>query len=194
MKFNWKILIPSVLIIIALFWMVDSLRVRSYSGGELSFGVGSGAITVSNPSDNPVPIQLMGTGTHTFSVASAVAGLSGSSARQGNGSDSTQLLEFSAPPGISVLTIVHGSDVRFVEQENTPISVMAQPLSSGEASTTLLLGGIVVLGGLFYLSRTTGHQWMNRFRRQESADQTATKLAERLAFKQRFDRTTSDKP
>ena len=51
MKFNWKILVALVVMVGVIFWGVDSLRTRYYNGTDLSFGVGSGPITVTNPSD-----------------------------------------------------------------------------------------------------------------------------------------------
>jgi hypothetical protein len=73
MKINWKILIPSLLVIVVIFWMVDSLRPRSYSGTQLNFAIGSGSVTISNPSNNPVALQLVGEGTRSFSVSSSIS-------------------------------------------------------------------------------------------------------------------------
>ena len=56
MKFNWRVLIAFVVLVGAIFWGVDSVRTRSYSGTDLSFGIGSGPVSVTNSSDAAVPV------------------------------------------------------------------------------------------------------------------------------------------
>ncbi len=94
MKFNWKILVAGLLVVVAAYWAQDSVRMRSYTGTNLSFGVGTGPVTVTNPSDQPVAVQLIGTGTRAFSISSAIEGLAGSSIKAGSGSSTTQVFDF----------------------------------------------------------------------------------------------------
>lgn len=194
MKINWKILIPSIVILVVFLWMVDSIRARSYSGTRLNFGVGNGPITVTNTSNNPVPIRLVGTGTLSFSVSSKTDGLSGQSVRQNDNGSITQAFEFQAPPGVSELIIARGSNLNFIADTDARLAVTVQPLGAGESTTTILGALLVIVAALFYLSRTTDHRWLNRFRRKENATQTAERLEERQAFKRRFDRTSAEKP
>jgi hypothetical protein len=91
MKFNKRVLIALVLLIGAIPWAVSSVVSRSYSGTNLNFEVGSGPVTVTNPSDASVPVQLIGGGTRSYSVSSTIE------ARvphgRGNGKAATYLFE-----------------------------------------------------------------------------------------------------
>ena len=52
MKLNWKtvkVLFAFVIIIGIIFWAVNTARPQFYDGTNLSFGVGSGAVSVTNP-------------------------------------------------------------------------------------------------------------------------------------------------
>jgi hypothetical protein len=148
MKFNWKVLIGLVVLVGAIFWGVDSVRTRSYSGNDLNFGVGSGPVTVTNSTDAPVPAQFTSTGTRPFSVTSA-----------------SQLFAFDVPPGVTELLVVsRGTAVNFVADTDTRLDVVVQPLMPSEAQTTLIAAAVVALGALFFVSRATGHSWIKRFR------------------------------
>jgi hypothetical protein len=169
MKFNWKILAGLVVMIAVAFWGVDSLRSRSYSGTDLNFAVGSGTVTVTNSSDAPITVQLSGTGTRSFTVASSVEGAAGSSTREGSGSTATQLYEFALPAGVSEFTVTRGTDVNFTASADTRLEAVAQPVSAGDTQTTLIVVVIVILGALFYMSNATGHPWLKLIRREKEA-------------------------
>jgi hypothetical protein len=194
MKINWKIAIAVVVIIVTAFWTFDSVRTRSYSGTQLSFGVGGGSITVSNPSSDPVDVQLSSTGTRNFSMTSKTQGLTGSSSSQNTDNGVIQLIKFQVPSGTSEFTISRGNNVTLTTPADTDLAVAVSPLSSGEASTTLLAAVVIIGLALFYLSRTTHHSWLQRFRSKETAEQVKEKSDEREAFKRRFGGITSDKP
>jgi hypothetical protein len=173
MKLNWKILVAFVVLIGAIFWAVDSVRTRSYSGANLNVGVGSGPITIMNPSDETIPVQLIGTGTRSFSVLSTSEDIAGSSTRQGSGRTTNQLFEFNLPPGITELTIAtRGSSVSLVADSTANLDVTAQPLAQSDAQTTLIIAAVVILGSLFYISKATSHRWINRFRKPAPAEDT----------------------
>jgi hypothetical protein len=167
MKFNWKLVVAVVVMVGVVIWAVQSLLPSSYDGKTLNAGVGSGVVTVDNPSDAPVAVQLVGNGTRSFTVASSIEGVSGSSTRQGSGSTSTQLFEFSVPPGTSTFTVTRGSSVNLVTNSDTALRVNTQPLSEGESRTTYIVTAVILIAGLFYISRSTGHQWLKSLRRQE---------------------------
>jgi hypothetical protein len=78
------------------------------------------------------------------------------------------LYEFELPPGVSEFTVVHGLNVNFAATTETTLAATAQSLSAGVARSTVIAAGVVVLAALFYISRTTGHRWINLLRRQES--------------------------
>jgi hypothetical protein len=194
MKINWKIVIAVVVVVVTAFWAFDSVRIRSYNGTHLSFGVGDGSVTVTNPSNDPVAIQLSSAGARSFSVSSKTQGLSGSSSSQNGASGLTQFIAFEVPSGVSEFTVARGSNVNFTGNADKSLAVAVSPLSSGEASTTLLAAFVIIGLALFYISRTTHHGWLKQLRGGESVERVNEKLAEWAAFKRRFGGITSDKP
>jgi hypothetical protein len=167
MKKNWKLFIAIAAMIGIVAWAVSSILPRSVSGANLTFGVGSGTVTINNPSDAPVAVQLVGKGTRSFSVSSSLESVAGSSTRQGSGSSATQLFEYASPPGTSEFTVTRGNSVNFLSNTDTNLAATIQPLSEGETRTTLVIAAIAVLGGLYYFSRSTGHRWMKIFQSRE---------------------------
>jgi hypothetical protein len=192
MKFNWKALVALVVIIGATFWAVDTVRSRSYSGANLNFGVGSGTVIVRNPSTEPVPVQLVGTGTRSFTISSTMDGVTGSSTRQGTGRNTTQLFEFQVPPGVSEFTVVRGTNVSLVANTVTNLEATVQLSTESESRTTIIVAAVVILGSLFYISHLTGHRWISASRRKEASDRSASQLAERLAFKRMLGHETAE--
>ena len=181
MKINWKSLIALAVIAVALFWAVDSVRSRSYSGSNLNFGIGTGSVMVTNPSDAPIPVRLVGTGTRAFAVSSTIEGVEGSSTRQGTGRNITQLFEFALPPGSSEITVVRGTNVNFVTGADTSLEATVQPQNTTEARTILIIAAVVIGGALFYFSHINGHRWIGPLRRQAAAQQAAKLVSESAA-------------
>lgn len=194
MKVNWRVLLAVVLVVGALVWMVDSLRPRSYSGANLRFGIGSGPVTVTNPSDEPVSVQLVGGGTRSYSVSSTIEGVSGSSTREGSGRNLTNVFSFMLPSGVSEFAVTRGTEVNFVASTESNLEATVQPLGASEARTTLIVGIVVVLGALFYISNTNGHRWISPSRRKAAAEQAARHFAEAQDFKRRIGSVSADKP
>lgn len=167
MKFNsttLKIVLAVVVIAGTLFWAVDSVRPHVYSGANLEIEIGTGPVTLTNPLNEPVPVQLVSPGTRTFVVSSATDGVAGTSVRQSSGTTATQLHEFTIPSGQSEFIVVRGSNVSFVSSSDANLAVSVQRGDSGQASTTYIVAGVVILGLLYYISGTTGHGWLNTFR------------------------------
>jgi hypothetical protein len=183
MKLNWKVVVALVVIIGTTFWAVESVRSRSYSGTHLNFGIGSGPVTLTNPSNEPVPVQLVGTGARSFAISSTMDGISGSSTRQGTGRDTTQLFEFQAPPGVSEFTVARGTNVSLVANTATNLEAVVQSSTASESRTIIIVAAVVVLGALFYISHINGHRWISASRRKAAADRSANRSAERVAFK-----------
>jgi hypothetical protein len=177
MKFNWKIIVALVLIVGAGYWGMDTVRQRSYTGVNLTFAVGTGAVTVTNPSDAPVHVQLVSPESRSFSVSSTIAEVAGASARVGSGREATSVVEFDLPPGVSEFTVVRGRNVNFVADTETDLAATVQPVSLTEARTTLIVAVLVVLGSLFYISRSTGHRWIAPLRRKQDAALAAKQAA-----------------
>ena len=178
MKTYVKITVALIVLIGALYWGVDSIRSRSYGGTDLKAAVGQGAVTITNPQDAPVSVQLISPGTRTFAIASPVAGAAGSSVTQGSGSTATQLLEFAAPAGASQFTLTRGSNVSLVSPSTTRLDVNVQPLSETDARTTILVAAAVILYALYYISKTTGHRWFAALRQRIAPQPVAAPIVQ----------------
>jgi hypothetical protein len=162
-----KILIALILIVAAGYWTVTSALPQSHSGSDLTFETGSGAVKVTNPSSDPIPAQLVAQ-SRSFSVASALDGLSGSSTRQGSGASATYELDFVLPPGVSEFTITRGQNVNFVASTDSRLEATVQPMSASSLRTTLIAAAVVTLVALFYISSTTNHRWIGFMRGQKT--------------------------
>lgn len=176
MKFYLKVFIALVLIVGALFWAISSLRPLSYSGTDLNVEIAAGSVTVTNPSDLPVPVQLVSPGVHVFTVTSSIAGVSGSSITQGIGNDRAQVFDIALPFGVSQFTVARGTNVSLVANAGTRLEVTVQPLLENDARVTLIVAAVVILGALFYISKTTDHRWIPILGRKLASDRAA-KLA-----------------
>jgi hypothetical protein len=167
MKMNMttlKIAAAAVVIVGIIFWGITSIGSKSFSGANLAFGADAGPITITNPSDTPVDVQMIGTGSRAFSIVSAVEGLAGTSVKQGTGAATTQLLEMKLPSGTSEFTVVKGTDVQFVSASPTVLQAVVAPMTSESVRSTLLLTAAVVLICLFFMSYTTDHAWISMLR------------------------------
>jgi hypothetical protein len=165
MKFNWKILVAVVLMVGIVYWAFDSNRTRSYNGTNLTFAAGSGPITLTNPSEMSIPVQLSGTGSRSFSIVSNIEGLNGSSTREGTGSSAVQTFAFDLAPGITELTVLRGSGVNFAAETATLLEAVVQPVNASQAGSNTVLAAVIVAALLFFISYTTEHQWMGMLRR-----------------------------
>lgn len=164
MKFNWKILVAVVVIAGVIFWGVDSLQARSYSGKDVNFPVGGGVITINNTADTAIPAQLVGTGSRSFSIVKSTMDTTGSSVREGNGSSATQTFDFELPAGVSEFSIARGDTVSFIASSDATISATVQQLSAENTQSTLILMVVVVAIALYFISSALEHSWIKRLR------------------------------
>jgi len=164
MKFNWKVAAAALVIVAAIVWWVSSTRTSSYSSTDLSFAVGAGKVTVTNPSSEPIAVSLVGTGTRSFTIKSTIDGVGGSSTREGSGTSAKQTYLFDLPAGSSEFTIDRGTNVQFVTTTDTVLSAVVSPMNSDAERSTLIAAAVVILGALYYMSSSTGHQWFNTLR------------------------------
>jgi hypothetical protein len=178
MRINWGILVAVVLIAAMSYWAVDSLRLRTYSGSNLDIDIGTGVVTVTNPSTAAVAVQLVSPGTRSFTVTSSIEGVTGASTRQGSGSTATQLFAFELPSGVSEFSVARGNNVNFVASGAATLDAVVQSVSASEARTILIVTTVVVLSALFYISRATRHGWFSALRRRITGTQAAKPAAE----------------
>jgi hypothetical protein len=198
MKFNGttiKVILALVLVVGAVFWAVDSVRSRSYSAANLTFGLDRGPVKITNASDQTVAVQLIGTGSRTFSTVSPVAALVGTSTREGTGSNSTQVLNIALPPGVSEFSVVRAGgaalNVNFVAATNIILEATTQPLDANGVRNTYIAAALVILGALFYASNATGHRWFNTLRGKETPT-PATELLESVGGQGELTRSYGD--
>jgi hypothetical protein len=167
MKFNWRILIGLVVVAAVAYWGWDSTRARSYSGSELSFGVGSGTVVVNNTDDASVSAQLSARGSRgSFVIASDNPAFPTSSEREGTGGNTVNIIPLTLPSGPTEFRVTRGSNVIFTAAGDQPLEAVVHPLSESETNMTLIAAGVVILGALFYISSSTGHAWLKMLRRR----------------------------
>lgn len=166
MKINWKVLVAAALIVLVSLWAFDSLRPRFYTDTELNVPLGRGMVTLSNPSEQPLSVQLTGTGSRMFTIVSDDATLHGTSTRQGSGRSVTQLHTLTLPTGVSRFSIVNGSEVRLLANSLNPLEVEIQSTTGSEGTVVVLVTAVVFVSAAFYIFRATGHHLSNPLRRQ----------------------------
>jgi hypothetical protein len=164
MKFNWKVAAGAVVIIAVIVLAFSATRSTAYSGSNLNFAVTGGPVTVTNPSGDAIPVQLVGSGARNFTVSTSIDGVRGNSTRDGSGSSATQTFLFDLPAGVSEFTVERGNGVQFVAATDTVLEAVSSPMTNDQMRTTLIIAGLAVLAVLFYMSNATNHQWLNTLR------------------------------
>ncbi len=177
MKIYLKVILSLVVIFGVFAWAVDSARARPYSGTDLNLAVGQGTVTVTNPQAVPVDVQLVSAGTRPFTVASSIDGVSGSSTSQDTGNKASQLFAFAVPAGASDFTVTRGTNVSFVSTAPTKLDVYVLPLTESDTRTTIIVAAVVILGALYYISRTTNHRWISYLRGKPMPEQPVDQSA-----------------
>lgn len=172
MKFTWKVIVAFILIAVSIVFAITSTSASSYSGKNLTFVVGTGSITITNSSDVTIPVQLLGTGSRSFTVKSTMDDVSGSSTRDGSGSSATQTFEFDLPSGVNEFSIIRGNDVNFVAETDTRLQATVQPMTADQSNTTMIAVAVFVLIALYYISQTTDHQWIAMLRKSDKTGET----------------------
>ncbi len=160
-----RIILALVLMVGVAFWAIDGVRQRSYAGSGLSFKVGSGHAVVTNLGSEAMPVEMRTEGrTSSFRIESAALGLRETSKRQGSGSSAYHAVTFELPPGQAQINVTRGSGVQFVAPAEGRIQAVVAPKDAGSARNTLVFAGLVIVGGLYYISRTLEHRWVGTVR------------------------------
>ena len=169
MRVNWKVLVAIALIVGAIAWAVTSITSTSYAGAYLTFSVGTGTVTMTNPSSESIPVRLSGPARRSFSVSSTIDGVPRSSTR----GDSASLIEFELPPGVSEFTITRGTDVSFISETDT---VLDATLHAANIGTKIkVMAGIIVALVFYIISYTTEHRWLYMLLGKEPAGKLHSK-------------------
>jgi hypothetical protein len=82
---------------------------------------------------------------------------------------------------VSEFTVARGTNVSLVANTATNLEAVVQSSTASESRTTIIVAAVVVLGGLFYISRLNGHRWFGPMRRKADAKQAAKLVAEKAA-------------
>jgi len=160
-----RMIIALVVIVGTVFWSIDLVRKRSYSGSKFVFNVGNGSVVVTNRGQEPIPVEMRSDGrTATFRIESAELGLKETSKRRSVGRHTFHAVSFELPPGRANIDVTRGSKVRFVSSSNQRIDAVVTPMSASSVRTTLVLAGLVILAALYYISRMLEHRWVGVLR------------------------------
>jgi hypothetical protein len=168
MRVNWKVLVAIALMVGAIAWAATSITSTSYSGAYLTFSVGTGTVTMTNPSSESIPVRLSAAANRSFSVSSTIEDVPRSSTR----GDDASLIEFELPPGVSEFTLVRGTDVSFISETDTVLDATLHAANIG-TKIKVAVGIIVVL--LFYISYAADHRWLYMLLGKERASKFHSK-------------------
>jgi len=170
---NWKIVrvvLAFVVIGGVAVWVVNLIRPHTYAETPLSFMVEGGLVSLTNPTDEAVPAQLVAQGNRSFRVASTTEVMSGSSERMETDDGRIHLFEFDLPPGDSAFSISGSAEVNFITESEVALQAIVQPMSNEGRRTTLIAAAIAMLGALYYASHTTSHRWIGMLRGQQATE------------------------
>ena len=160
-----RIVIALLVIVGISFWSINLVRERSYSGSKFGFKVGSGSVVVTNQGQEPIPVEMRSEGrTANFRVESADLDLKESSKRQTGGRTAYHTVSFELPPGQAKIDVTRGANVFFISASDQRISAVVTPMNPGSVRSTLIFTGLVILGALYYISRTLEHRWIGALR------------------------------
>jgi hypothetical protein len=165
MKQRIVVAVALLVIVGVVYWAVDGVRSRTYTGSNLSFAVGSGRVLVTNLGDAPVPVEMRTqAGTSLFRVESSELELRTSASRQGSGRDAYYAVNFELPPGQALIDVTRGSGVYFVAGPEARLQAVVWPREVEGVRWTLGFAGAVVLVALYYISRAFEHRWISHLR------------------------------
>lgn len=181
MNINWKMIIGAVVIAATVYLALGAVRPTTYSGLGLDFLVGRGAVTITNPSKDAVPVQLIGTGSSVFTLASQTAGVAGSSVKQTVGSTSTQVLDFSQPSGATTFSVTKGNKVKYVGGAETRLNASVDPVTADESRNIGIGAIVIILASLYYISAQNEHAIVRKLIRRELPVPVVVPVAEPAA-------------
>ena len=162
MKINWKALAAVAVMLVVTVWTVTSMRSTSYSGTNLNFIVGTGTVTMTNPSSDAIPVSLSGRSSRSFSVSSTIEDMPRGSTREGT----AYLIEFELPSGVSEFTVTRGLDVKLIADTDTELEATVHAANNG--TKIKVLAGVII-AGLAFISYTTEHHWIYKLLGREPA-------------------------
>ncbi|MBE2271944.1 MAG: hypothetical protein IAE80_27160 [Anaerolinea sp.] len=165
MKINFKAILAVVIAVLAVVWAVSSVQQQSYTGTDLTFGIGSGTVAINNVSDASSEARLTSTGTRgAFTVTSSAAEAPILAVREGSGRNLVYVATLELPPGITEINLTRGSNVNMEITGGNQMEVTVTPQSPSEQSTTLLVAAVVVVAAIAYTLFSSRQTWMGMLR------------------------------
>lgn len=172
MKKVLAIFLALAAIISVSYWAFDTLRPRRHAGENLSFEASRGYLSLTNPSDTPVAVELRSPGHSPFRVKSASLGLrltSHPSTDESRDAGIHQIIRFDLPPGQATLYVSSASSVWFVSNTPALLHATLTPLTTIEVQLTIMAAGAVILMALYVISSATQHRWLHALRERNAA-------------------------
>lgn len=181
MKFNWKVIVALLIIPVVIYWAISSTATQTLSGAEITLNMGSGPVTIHNPSETAAAAVFSTTGTRgAFTIGGSVLDAPVASTRTGSGRTQANIVELELPQGTSEVFVARGSGVSLTLTGEAPLEVTVKPVSDSEARTTYIAAALISIAALVFVSFTTNHAWLKRLRGKKSTDATAGKPASAL--------------
>ena len=160
------------------YWSFDILRQRTFIGENLFFEVGNGYdISLTNPSDRPVPVEMRAAGQTPFRITIPALDLNASSSLQGSRPDLYESVAFNLPPGQVTIHVKRGSDIWFVSDSDAALHAVVTPLSVEDVQFTITFAGSIILIALYFISSTMQHRWVGMLRDRGVAHTRSTSAA-----------------
>ena len=167
MKFNLKIGIAAMVIIVTIILATSVVRPTTYSGLGLNFPVSNGAVTITNASKDALPVQLTGSGYGSFIVTSKADGVGGSSIKQTTDSTTSQLWQFNQPSGVTTFIVAKGSNLKYSAGADARLQASVLPMTDDDTRNVGLLAIVVILVCAYYISAQTNHAFARKLLHRE---------------------------
>lgn len=161
MRINWRVILAALIAAGVAFWAYDSVRVRAYSGTELTFDIGGGPVIIDHNGEEAATIRMTSPSTRgAFTVQSSTLDAPLASTREGTGRNVVHAAEFELPTGTTELLLTRGSSASAVITGGGPLEVSVSPMSESGARSTVTVAGIVIAAALIFTIWQLRSAWM----------------------------------
>ena len=161
MKNIVRAIISLVVMVGIIYFAVNAIRHRSYSGSEVEFTT-SGTVELVNSSDEPLEATL--TSRTRFTINASDPDLEFATEREGSGRNAVYKFEGELPSGDLRLEVVRG-DVTFSLKGDSGVQATVIPQSSSSERAIIIIAIAACMGILGYMSFSTEHAWFGLVRR-----------------------------
>ncbi|MCC6800442.1 MAG: hypothetical protein IT325_10005 [Anaerolineae bacterium] len=160
-----RVVVALAVIVGAAYWIINSVRTQTYAGTELEFTMSGGDVVMKNAASGPVMAQFETRGSSaSFTITSDNPKQTVRSARSGSGANSVNTAEIELPPGETTLQLARGSNVKLTAQSEEHLEAKVAPVSASTLRLILIVSGVLILGGLYFISAALEHPWKSWLR------------------------------